>query len=142
MPTLLFCLQDLIPGSTLDGEDNHSSEGDEMSNAEKMLREAGFKIVYAYPRARWFEVVAPDGEEGAVLCQSPASWHFFAKNTGGCASSCMVENCHRGGLGDAIGNEREVKIYNRLMSDSIVPSRLRKWDSVYRVMTVVYNNGN
>ena len=110
----------------------------------EMLAAAGFKVLALYrPRHfgayRWFAVVAPDGEHGAVFCQHKGCWHFFSRHSGGTASSSQVEHCHQGGLGDAIGSDSELRTYRRNLQPGNVPRRLRRYEGVYQAMCQVYN---
>ncbi len=108
-----------------------------MSKTQRIIEFAGFRVHKAYLGARWFEVTSPDGDRGYVLCQSYAAWHFFYRDILGTASNSSVHRCHRGGLGDAIGTDSQMKTYKRLLSIDNVPPEIRSVDSVYAAMSQV-----
>lgn len=109
-----------------------------------VLAAAGFRVLslyrpHAFGQHRWFAVVAPDGELGAVFCQSRACWHYFSKLHAATASSCVVERCHREGLGSAIGTESEMRTYRRNLHPSNVPRDLRQYAGIVAAMGQVLN---
>lgn len=104
------------------------------SKAEKMLTEAGFKVIKVYPGARWFEVVSPDRGRGIVLRQNFDCWHFFYVDFVSTGSGSTAKGCPYGGLGDAIGSETQMRTYKRLLDEPNVPEPLRKHPSVYVAM--------
>jgi hypothetical protein len=128
----------LKTGSSLTGIPIESPGETEMTKTEKKLTDAGFKIIKKFPGGRWFQVIAPDGESGAVLCQSFAAWHFFSEDHAATASSCSVERCHLDGLGDAIGTDSQMSTYRRLLQEVNVPKPLIKFDGVYVAIGQVY----
>lgn len=105
-----------------------------MTKTEKLLTEAGFKIGRKYDGGRWFEVTTPDGELGAVLCQSFAAWHYFSENHAATASSSNPARCHLDGLGDAIATDSQMRTYERLLREENVPSSLYRFAGVFAAM--------
>jgi hypothetical protein len=105
-----------------------------MTKTEKLLTAAGFKIGRKHDGGRWFEVTTPDGELGAVLCQSFAAWHYFSEKHAATASSSNVARCHLDGLGDAIATDAQMDTYERLLQEQNVPSGLRRFAGVYAAM--------
>jgi hypothetical protein len=83
----------------------------QMSIGYRQLETAGFKVLRSLRFGKWYEVVAPTGEEGAVLRIGPNSWHFFGVNF--TASGSSAAGCLSGGLGDVIGTDGQLKTYER-----------------------------
>jgi cytochrome P450 len=115
------------------------------SKAVEALQAAGFKVLalyrpHPYGAYRWFAVVAPDGERGAVFCQHAGCWHFFSKHHSSTASSSSAARCHEGGLGDAIGSDGELRTYRRNLQPGNIPKRLRAYHGVYAAMCQVYES--
>jgi hypothetical protein len=106
-----------------------------MRQTDRMIQAAGFGIVEVHRPGRWYEVTAPDGEHGAILKQSEACWHFFARDVAATASHSDVARCHLGGLGDAIGTDGQLKTYRQLLSEPNVPAALRSYRGVHAAMT-------
>lgn len=96
---------------------------------ELQLTDACFVVFRKFSGAKWFDVVAPDGEEGAVLVQSEGAWHFFSKSHESTASGSCAENCHRGGLGDALGTDSQLRTYKHLVLDT-VPKPLEQYAGI------------
>lgn len=97
--------------------------------------EAGdFTVIKVHQAGRWYEVTTPDGEVGAVLKQYPNAWHFFSKDVASTASNGNAATCHRGGLGDAIDDDRALKRYRELLDEPNVPQTLRGFEGVYVAM--------
>lgn len=83
----------------------------QMSVGYRQLETAGFKISRSFRKGKWFEVTAPTGEEGAVLRIASNSWHFFGVNF--TSSGMSVETMLKGGLGDVIGTDSQLRTYER-----------------------------
>lgn len=63
---------------------------------------------------RWYEVRTPNGEEVLILKQSPNAWHAFFTFEG-TASGFSAASATRGGLGDAIGSDSQLRSYCRIV---------------------------
>ena len=85
-----------------------------MQNARLKLETAGWVVAKTYKGMRWFRATSPRGELGVVLRQSEGCWHFF-DDAGWTASGTSPHNCHKGGLGDAVGSDSQLKTYCRLV---------------------------
>lgn len=94
------------------------------------LTAAGFKVHKGY-RGRFYLVTAPDGESAVVLRQARNCWHYFANASEATASGSTAAECMRGGLGDVIGTDGEMRTYRRLMF-SAPGALLRASDGLYR----------
>lgn len=71
----------------------------------------------------WFEVIK--GEEcGLVVRQNAHAYHWFAQNIAATGSGTSVSCCDRGGLGEAIGTDAEIRTYKKLIRQS--PMRLQQ----------------
>lgn len=103
------------------------------------LEAGGFTVLKVYKANRWYAVTTPSGEEGAVLKQYNNAWHYFSKQYAATASNGNAATCHRGGLGDAIDDDKAMKRYCELLDEPNVPSELRKYEGVYAAMQSAYN---
>ncbi len=109
-----------------------------MTKGERELKEAGFTVTATYPGGKWFQVTAPLGEKGAVLRQSGAAWHFFAAESTSTYSGSSADQCHLGGLGDALVTESQCRTYYHLVLHN-VPRDLKEWNSVYAAQSAAYH---
>jgi hypothetical protein len=92
------------------------------------LEAAGYKVVKEVKlkwsaHCRWYEVVAPNGEECLILRQSSNRWHAFGRS-GWTASGSSPERAVKGGLGDAIDTDAQLKSYCNMVLRA--PDRLAK----------------
>lgn len=73
---------------------------------------AGYKSAHPAAKAGWFDVVTPDGDPAALWHQGAGLYHvFFASR--GTASGSSLERAYKGGLGDAISDDKEMRGYIR-----------------------------
>jgi hypothetical protein len=73
---------------------------------------AGYKSAHPAAKAGWFDVVTPDGNPAALWHQGAGLYHvFFAFR--GTASGSSLERAYKGGLGDAISDDKEMRGYIR-----------------------------
>ncbi len=126
-----------------------------MSQTEKQLLAAGYQIVrvvstrerlggdwingYLHGPAKtgkWFEVKLPSGETALLLKQSPACWHVFGESCW-TASGSDLATAHRGGLGDAISTDSQMKTYARLVKRA-PESLASKYDGLNAAKQQVY----
>lgn len=105
------------------------------------LEAANFTVHQTHKANRWYDVTDPTGKRGAVLRQYDNAWHFFWKDGAATASGSNPGNCHKGGLGDAIDDDKAMKRYCELLDESNVPEELRKYDGVYVAMQQAYAEG-
>ena len=109
----------------------------------KRLVKAGFRIVKEVNlkfkgTGRWYEVITPDNQSALLLKQSESCWHVFGAAMW-TASGSSIEQSYRGGLGDAIGTDSQMKTYKRLVLSA--PQRLsREYDGLYAAQGQVYND--
>ncbi len=103
----------------------------ERTGGQQALEEAGFTVHRAFPGGRWFEVTDPDGCVAFVLKQSEGAWHWFDAVGSATASNSSAAGCHRGGLGDALATDSQLRTYRNLLNGAL-PEAVRKCDSVYR----------
>ncbi len=87
---------------------------------------------------RWFEVQTPSSDHGLLLRQGPHCYHVFGSSCW-TASGSNLTTAHRGGLGDAIGTDSQMRTYKRL-----VESAPRKWADDFEGLSAaksqVYNS--
>jgi hypothetical protein len=107
----------------------------------RQLEKAGFRGVreislkYKGP-GLWYEAYEPYGTHVCILRQGPAQWHVFyhynATSSGSDPTSAL-----RGGLGDAIDTDAQLKRYCELVMRA--PDRLaRKYEGLYSAMGQCY----
>ena len=87
------------------------------------LEAAGFTVHAVTRPGRWFEVER-DGQYAAVLYQHDGAWHWFSLEHAATASGSRPEECHRGGLGDAVSDDHDLHQYRRLIRSA--PDHLRR----------------
>lgn len=63
---------------------------------------------------KWYEVREPDGSEVLILKQSSNAWHAFFTFEG-TASGSSAATATRGGLGDAIGSDSQLRSYCKIV---------------------------
>ncbi len=108
------------------------------AEVQARIEAAGFTVIKVVRAGRWFEV-EKNGEKAAILYQHPSAWHWFSKAHAATASDSSAERCDRGGLGDAISDDRDMRQYKKLMYDA--PDRLlREYQGVYAASCQVYND--
>lgn len=109
-----------------------------MSIGWRQLLAAGFKVHKGY-RRKFYVVTAPNGDDGVVLRQSPNKWHFFWRSVEASASGHSPETCMKGGLGDVIGTDGELRSYKRMMI-AAPDALLTQCDGLYRCSSDAYND--
>jgi len=101
------------------------------------LESAGFRIVNKVDR--WYEVLTPlpFSENACVYKQNAHAYHCFFEFEG-TASGFSAATCHKGGLGDAIETDGEIRSYKRIVLNA--PRKLmKKYDGLYRASSCVFN---
>lgn len=105
-----------------------------MDPIKDKLEAAGFTNVVAIRKGRWY-TVTKGGEGAAVLFQHDSAWHWFSVTQKATASGSSAESCDRGGLGDAIGDDNDMKQYKRMVLQ--VPRGLMDFEGVYAAVQQV-----
>lgn len=73
----------------------------------------GFTVLATH--GNWFEVIDPSGDPGALLRQSVNRWHWFSKYDRATGSGRDPVRALRGGLGDAIDTDSQMRSYCRMV---------------------------
>jgi hypothetical protein len=108
-----------------------------MDSIKAELEAAGYTNVVAIRKGRWY--TATKGNEGcAIGIQAPNAWHWFSAKHAATASGSSAKNCDSGGLGDVVGDDREMAAYKRLIRQ--VPKGLLDLEGVYAASSQVYND--
>ncbi len=112
-----------------------------MTKAERDILAAGYKEVYPVrikfeKSVRWFETVDAAGDEVLLLRQGPNRWHAFF-TFAGTASGDSPATATRGGLGDAIDSDSQLRSYCRMVLSA--PRRLsQKYEGLYAAQGQCY----
>lgn len=104
---------------------------------EQELVAAGYTIIRTVKPARWYEV-EKNGEPAAILFQYPNAWHWFGKRHEATASGGSAKQADRGGLGDAIDDDRALNRYRQLMIEA-PDDLLRSYAAVFRASSDCFN---
>lgn len=140
-------LLDIRPGTTGDeyleqvnprrrSRRNAIRRGSETYNALQLIN-AGYTIHSRLRGGRWFEVTTPGGQAAVVGVQNPKAWHVFGKSRW-TTSGSSAERAERGGLGDVIGTDAEMRGYKRFVLGA--PRNLAgNYDGLYEAQGQVRN---
>jgi hypothetical protein len=127
------------------------SEKTKKSTAFKALEKAGYTVKRAVKNPfektfKWFVVEKPrivngveETEKAVILRQSANKWHYFFCAFEGTASGSSPENCDKGGLGDVISTESEMRTYQRMILDC-PQSLFKDCQGIYRESSNVFNS--
>ncbi len=102
------------------------------------LVKAGFTVINGWQK-RFYKVIAPNGDRGVVLRQSKNKWHFFWDAFEGSASGHTPETCQKGGLGDVIGTDGELRSYENMLL-GCPEAASRGSNGLYRCSSDVFNS--
>jgi hypothetical protein len=91
----------------------------------------------SWQTGKWYEVTTPDGMDALVGYQSASCIHVFYTFEG-TASGTTEATAHKGGLGDAIDTDAQLKGYRKLVL-SAPKSLLDKYTGLYRASSDAYN---
>lgn len=81
--------------------------------------EAGFTVKSVAPNdKRWIRVVSPDGDEGVLFRVGRHKWHWFSWAHEWTGSGHHPSVAMRGGLGDVIDTDSQLRTYKRQMIDA------------------------
>lgn len=108
-----------------------------MKTVMAALRAKGWKV-FGHIR-QFYRVETPQGERGILVRQGPNCWHFFWSAFEGSSSGMSIDEALKGGLGDAIGTDSQLRGYRSLMIQA--PEKyLRQCSGLYRCSVDAFNS--
>jgi hypothetical protein len=108
-----------------------------MDTVKEQLEAAGYTNVVAIRKGRWY-TATKNNDPCAILFQHETAWHWFHAVHQATASGTNAKQADQGGLGDAIGDDTDMKQYKRMIRQT--PHGLLDLQGVYAAYCQVQND--